>query len=64
MRRFVFVLLLAILSSTFAFASPASAHSRLTPVKAAQHRRDSRVERHRAHRAVKRHTSRRHRRMV
>lgn len=64
MKRFVFVLLLAVLSSAFAFASPASPHARLTPVKAAHHRRDSRVKRHRAHKAVKRHTSRRHRRMV
>jgi hypothetical protein len=65
MKRFVFVLLLAGLSSAFAFASPATSHARLTPVKATHYHRDPRVTRHRAHKAGKHHSSKRpHRRAI
>jgi hypothetical protein len=64
MKRLVFVLMLAVLSTAFAFASPASSHVGLTPVKTTHYHRDKRVTRHRAHKAAKHRAPRHHRRSV
>jgi hypothetical protein len=64
MKRLSFVLMLAALSSAFAFASPASSHAKLTPVKTTHYHRDKRVTRHRAHKAAKHHAPKHHRRSV
>jgi hypothetical protein len=64
MKRLFFLLMLAVLSCACAYASPATSHARLTPVKSTHYRRDPRVNRHRAHKAAKHHAPKRHRHAV
>jgi hypothetical protein len=64
MKRLFIVVTLAVVFSALAFAPPASAHARLTPVKATHYHRDKRVTRHRAHKATKHRAPKRRRHQV